>query len=149
MGDRSQVDRTRKGARCEMKFALPVFVALTLFGCSQGGTPPAPNPLVTTDPPTLAQGALTWLWGMVVRPSGACIEDAMVEVVCGQAKGQSVMQETPCDAWSYDGGFVLRNLVPGVEMTLRASAPGWSTEEQTVVPHLGWQTAVLIRLERP
>ena len=131
-----------------MKFALPVFVALTLFGCSQEGTPTAPNPPVTTDSPTLTQGALTWLWGMVIDPSGVCIEDAMVEVVCGQAKGQSVMQETPCDAWGYYGGFVFNDLVPGVEMTLRASAPGWSTEEQTVVPHLGGQTAVLITLER-
>jgi hypothetical protein len=58
------------------------------------------------------------------------------------------MQVTPCDAWAYYGGFVFDALSPGVEMTLRASAPGWSTEEKTVVPHLGGQTAVVISLKK-
>jgi uncharacterized protein (DUF39 family) len=72
----------------------------------------------------------------------------MVEVVRGQAQSQQIRQETPCDAWGYGGGFVFKELSPGVEMTLRASAPGWSTEEKTFVPHLGVQTAVLISLKK-
>ena len=72
----------------------------------------------------------------------------MVEVVRGQAQGQRIMQETPCDAWSYGGGFTFTGLSPGVEMTLRASAPGWSTEEKTFVPHLGVQTTVQISLKK-
>ena len=131
-----------------MKFALPVFVALTLFGCSPESTPTDPNPPVTTDSPTPTRGALTWLWGMVIDQTGLCIEDAMVEVVSGQAQGQRIMQDPACDAWGYSGGFVFKELSPGVEMTLRASAPGWSTEEQTFVPYLGPQTAVFITLER-
>jgi hypothetical protein len=132
-----------------MKFALPVLVALTLFGCSQERTPTAPNPPIGTALPTPTPGAaITSLWGFVVEPSGSCITDAMVEVVHGQAQGQRIMQETPCDAWAYGGGFVFKELSPGEEMTLRASAPGWSTEEQTVVPHLGGQTAVLISLKK-
>jgi hypothetical protein len=75
-------------------------------------------------------------------------KDAMVEVVRGQAQDQRIIQETPCDAWGYSGGFVFKQLSPGAEMTLRASAPGWSTEEKTFVPHLGTQTAVLISLKR-
>jgi hypothetical protein len=58
-----------------------------------------------------------------------------------------MMQETPCTWW--DGpGFVFTDLIPGVEMTLRASAPGWSTEEGTFVPYLGPQTAVGLTLSK-
>ena len=129
-----------------MKIAFPIFVALTMFGCSDGGVPTAPNLPTTTASPTPTPAVLTSLRGFVVEPGGACIKDAMVEVVRGQALGQRIVQDTPCDAWAYDGGFVFKELSPGVEMTLRASAPGWSTEEKTFVPHSGGQTAVLVSL---
>lgn len=101
---------------------------------------------MTAPSPTPTPGALTSLWGFVVDSGGACIKDAMVEVVRGQAQGQQIMQETPCDAWDYGNGFVFKELSPGLEMTLRASAPGWSREEKTVVP--GGPTAVLISLKK-
>ena len=87
------------------------------------------------------------LFGAVVDSFFVCIPDAMVEVVRGQAQGQRMTQRTPCDL--YDApGFVLSGLSPGVEMTLRASAPGWSTEEKTFVPHSGLQPSVFIMLEK-
>jgi hypothetical protein len=131
-----------------MKFAFLIFVALTLFACSHGSTPTAPSRPVTTASSVPTAAALTSLWGFVVEPSGVCIKDAMVEVVRGQAQGQRIMQDTPCGAWDYGGGFVFKELAPGVEMTLRASAPGWSTEDKTFVPHPGVQIAVLISLKK-
>jgi len=86
---------------------------------------------------------------MVGEQSGACLEGATVQVVSGQGPiGQSITQRTPCDYWSWDGGVVFRDLTPGVEMTLRASAPGWTTEEKIVVPHSGGQMAVFIELSK-
>jgi hypothetical protein len=45
--------------------------------------------------------------------------------------------------WSYGAGFGFWDLTPGVEMTLRVSAPGYADEEQTVRPASGPQTAML------
>jgi hypothetical protein len=78
---------------------------------------------------------------MVVDEAGLCIVGATIEVVDGA--GHAVTQTTPCDAWAYDGGVVFRDLTPGVEMTLRASASGYAAQEKTVVPSLGPQMAVL------
>ena len=66
-------------------------------------------------------------------------------MVAGQGVGQTIQQEMPCDVWS-DGGFWLRNLIPGVPMTIRASAPGYADREETVVPSSGPQMAVLFVL---
>jgi hypothetical protein len=79
----------------------------------------------------------------VVAQSGVCIYGATVEVVRGQAAGQKMTQETPCDAWGYGGGFVFKGLRPGVPMTIRASAPGYVDLEKTITPTLGPQMAVL------
>jgi hypothetical protein len=81
---------------------------------------------------------------MVVDGGGACIVDATLEVVRGQGPvGQNFTQQTPCGAWDYDGGVVLKNLTPGVAMTLRAWAPGYVAQEKTLIPSLGTQMAVL------
>jgi uncharacterized protein (DUF39 family) len=84
----------------------------------------------------------------VISSSGTCIEGAVVEVVRGQAQGQRTLSETPCGVWDYSGGFVFKELTPGAEMTVRASAPGWSTEEETFVPRSGMQHSVVIKLEK-
>jgi len=132
-----------------MKFTLTILATLSLLGCSQGNTQPsptAPSPLVTTSAPTA--DSLTSLWGMVVDETGVCIVGATVQVVRGQGVGQGITQTTPCDAWAYDGGVVFRDLTPGVEMTLRASASGYAALERTVVPSLGPQMAVLLAPSR-
>jgi hypothetical protein len=77
---------------------------------------------------------LVGLLGIVIEHSGNWVEGAIVEVVSGQALGQKVTQSTPCDHWGYSGGFIFKDLTPGVAMTLRASAPGWGTQEKIVVP---------------
>jgi hypothetical protein len=91
-------------------------------------------------------GSLVWLWGMVITDSGVCIVGATATVVGGQGVGQSIPQETPCDAWAYSGGFLFTNLIPGVPMTIRASAPGFADREMTVIPSSGPQQSVLFVL---
>jgi hypothetical protein len=85
---------------------------------------------------------------MVIDKSGLCIENGTIEVVSGPHVGEIVRQSTPCDAWAYDGGVTFKDLVPGVEMKLRAEAPGFSALEKTVVPTSGGQMAVLFALSR-
>jgi hypothetical protein len=84
---------------------------------------------------------------MVVSEGGACIVGATVQVVRGQGLGQSITQTTPCDAWGDDGGVVFKDLTPGVEMTLRASASGYVAQEKIVVPN-GAQRALLFEPSR-
>ena len=83
---------------------------------------------------------------MVVEPTGVCIEGASVEVVAGERAGLRATQETPCSAWGYSGGVELGGLTPGVELTLRATAPGWTTQEKTFFPRSGWYSVSLLAL---
>ena len=134
-----------------MKMVLTVLVALTLVGCSRDGADPfptAPSPLAGTGSLSPTGGSLAMLSGLVVTESGVCIVGATVEVVRGQGLGQSITQTTPCDAWGYSGGFVFSNLSPGVEMTLRAGAPGYASQEMTVTPSTFPHAAVLFSLSR-
>lgn len=126
------------------KFGLIGLLTWTLVGCSQETTPVVPVP---TSPASTPGSSL--LWGMVIDGSGVCIAEATVEVVRGQRLGQSIKQTTPCGAWDYDGGFMFKNLDAGVELTLRASAPGFATQEKAFVPSSGSSyQAVFVTLSR-
>jgi uncharacterized protein (DUF39 family) len=57
-------------------------------------------------------------------------------------------QETPCGVWDDGGGFVFKDLTPGMEITLRASATGWNTGEQTFVAGEQGGRAVVIELKK-
>ena len=76
------------------------------------------------------------------------VENAVIEVTSGQGQGQRLVQTTPCDAWSYSDGFEFKDLTPGMSMTLRASAPGWTTAEKTVIPTAGGGPPLLIELHK-
>jgi hypothetical protein len=86
-------------------------------------TPPPPQP-----------SNLVAFWGIVVDPGGVCIEGATVEVVAGPVLvGQKATQRLPCDLTRFTGGFEFDEGVPmGIEMTLRASAPGYVSQVRTV-----------------
>ena len=127
-----------------MKLVLTALLTLTLLGCSGESarrTPSAPDPPAPPAPTSLASFS-----GMVLDESGACIVGATVQVVRGQQLGQSITQTTPCSYWDYDEGFRFTDLTPGVEMTLRASAPGFVAQEATVVPSGGPQERAFITL---
>jgi hypothetical protein len=84
---------------------------------------------------------------MVVNNSGGCIPNATVEVIGGQALGQRLEQSTPCDVWDVQGGFLFRDVLPNVAMTLRATASGYAAVEETFVPLPGpGYRAVVIEL---
>ena len=129
-----------------MRFALLGLATLTLVGCSQNSpqrSPVAPSPSPAPTCLTCTNGVL---FAMVVDEAGVCIDGATIQVVGGQSAGVSVPQTTPCDVWDADGGVWLKDLTPGVAMTLRATAPGWAPLEKTVVPSSGPQQAVLFTL---
>ena len=122
-----------------MRFPSIVFAALIVFGCSSPeGTPTGPSEFPPPAPPTPGWSATSaTVWGMVFPIDGQfCITNAKVEVVQGQRTGETVTQE-PCAYWDYVGGFRFENLTPGVEMTLRASAPGYVTKDFVITPIAG------------
>jgi hypothetical protein len=75
---------------------------------------------------------------MALNSSGGCIEGATFEVISGQGLvGAVITQQTPCSYWDSDGGVWFRDLAPGVAMTLRASAAGYTSVEKTLLPKTG------------
>lgn len=112
--------------------ALVTFMTLILSGCRSTLAPATPF--------------LGTFWGVVVdAETGDCIVGATVQVVRGQRFGESVTQTKPCvNSWDYeiDSAFVFKDLAPGVEMTLRASASGYTPHEKTVIPAAGGPTVV-------
>jgi len=121
----------------DMKLALTILTAVALWGCAQAEpTSPTvaktPSTSPATTPPTGSADVMIWL--MVVDQSGVCIPGATIQVVAGQAVGQPIAQETPCSVWDYSGGVEYHHLSPGVSMTLRATTPGYVTEEKTITP---------------
>ena len=119
-----------------MRFGLIVLMALMAHGCSSDTarrTPTAPSSPSPTPTPTPAPNSLTNLYGFVVESSGACIKGASVHIVRREASSQSITQITPC-GWSYSDFFNCENLTAGVEVTIRASATGYATQEMTAFP---------------
>jgi hypothetical protein len=139
-----------RGQEVAMRLALTVLTTFVLLGCS----PENPRRLLLPSSPAAPEPAPSefsssaFLLAFVAEDSGICIPDATIEVVAGQARGQRGTQPGPCDVWGYDGFIEFNGLTPGVEMTLRASAPGYTSQERTVVPSSGPQTAMTFVLYR-
>ena len=74
------------------------------------------------------------LWVMVIEESGVCIDGATIQAVGLEGAGEPIPQMTPCTVWDYDGGLFLRDLTPGVELTLRAAASGYAPREMSFLP---------------
>lgn len=131
-----------------MRFMVTALSACTLLACAQGDVARVPTAPELPNAPLQPTSSLTWMWGMAVDESGMCIVDATATVVRGQGLGRSMQQTTPCAAWDYDGGFIFNDLTPGVEMTVRVSASGYTLLEKTVVPSSGPQSIVQFTLTR-
>jgi hypothetical protein len=82
---------------------------------------------------------------MAVDRSGICLAGATIEVIGGQRIGTIMTQPGACDAWWF-AEIEFTGLTPGVEMTLRVSAPGYSPQVVTVIPTSGPQTALVLEL---
>jgi hypothetical protein len=145
-----------------MKFGVGVLVIVVLAGCSGEGVPRiptapsqpvSPTPTATAPAPSVAPTPTTGsalLWVMVLRETGACIEGATIQIVGAQGAGEPIPQKTPCDAWDSDGGVLLTNLTPGVELRLRGAATGYKPDEMSFLPFPipGWYQAVFITLSK-
>lgn len=142
-----------------MRYAVPVVTTLALLGysCGDNALPTAPSrsPTVSVspapDPPAPSPVGTASFWAIVIEQGGggACIVGATVEIVAGQAIGQSGTMPEVCDVWWVDGAF-FRDLTVGVSMTARASAPGYLTQEIVVMPtpDPGPHRATVIELAR-
>jgi hypothetical protein len=123
-----------------MKFGVAILVIVALAGCSRESVPriptapasPVADPAPPAPPGPPAGSAL--LWVMVIGQSGACIDGATIQIVRAEGEGEPIPQRTPCDAWGYDGGLLLTDLTPGVELTLRGAARGYARREMSFLP---------------
>ena len=124
-----------------MRFAPIFLVTLSLFGCSgerPGPLFPTPAPSVPAPPTPVPPPRTDGRVGVVViQDTGGCVSRATVEIVRGYGVGRSLMQADGCSWWDPDYGAVFYNLVAGEEVALRASAPGYTAAEKTVVPSSG------------
>jgi hypothetical protein len=119
-----------------------ILVAITVSACSGGTSAIGPTRLpsttsTTSTTPTSPSNVRGFLWAMGVDKTGGCIVGAVAEVIDGQRKGETQIQETPCSVWDYGGGFYWRDLTLGQTMTIRVSAQGYISQEQTVLPQTG------------
>jgi hypothetical protein len=138
-----------------MRLALIVLTLLPLLACSREGVPPgiptAPStssPLPAPDPPAPPAASAGEIRVMVVGPDGACIPDATVQVIAGDAGGPSARQTEPCGVWDYGGELLFKGLTVGVDVTLRASAPDYIARDQTATPETAPVRAIIVELRR-
>ena len=120
-----------------MKFGVAILVIVALAGCSRESVsriPTAPASPVAAPPPPGPSTGSALLWVMVIGESGACIDGATIQVVRAQGAGEPIPQRTPCGAWDYDGGLLLTDLAPGVELRLRGVAGGYAQREMSFLP---------------
>jgi hypothetical protein len=113
-------------------------------------TPPAPPPAApppVPDPPAPPPPApipddIGFLWVKVIPDQeNDCLVGATVDVVVAGSVVQSAIQAAPvpndpCDYWSDGGGLFFRNL-PITQVTLRATASGYVTQEMAARPCTG------------
>jgi hypothetical protein len=68
---------------------------------------------------------------------------ATVQIISGERQGES-QQSTLCGYWDYGCGFYFYGLPHLVPVTLRVSAPGYTTKEQTFMPVMGGYAEVVL-----
>jgi hypothetical protein len=101
--------------------------------------------------PSVTPARNGWIWAMAISRmgGGTCIEGATFEVLSGQGPiGQVITQRTPCSVWDYDGGVTFSDLTPAVAMTIRASAPGYTSVEKTLFPKTSGTVEAFLLEER-
>ena len=116
-----------------MRFALMTVATLTLLGCSDQPLPTAPSTL--PQPPRLVT------LSMMVLDNSGCIYGASVEIVRGQGLGRSVTQYECGDWWYIPYGVSFQGLNEGEWLTIRVSAPGYASQEISLLFNDGtWTT---------
>jgi hypothetical protein len=140
--------------RFAMKFGVAILVIVALAGCSRESVariPTAPASPVADPPPPAPPTGSAQLWVMVIGESGACIDGATIQIVGAEGAGDPIPQRTPCGVWDDDGGLLLTDLTPGVELTLRGAASGYGRGEMSFLQYpigRGPYKAVFITLSK-
>ena len=110
---------------------LPIrLLVLLCVGCTGSLVPTYPT--VTLPPPPT--GPIGLVWGYVFSEK-QCLPGALVEVVEGAKAGSQSLQKE-CD---FDSGigYQFRDLIIGERVTLRASKPGYRSQDRQIVPSTG------------
>jgi hypothetical protein len=116
-----------------MTRAMRLLAVVVLAGCAEAAAP------------TVAPYTGAFVQAVVVARDRGCVPDATVRVVGGPLVHDSLTQVTRCGPWDGDGSsFFFQGLIPGVAVTLRASAPGYVAKEITVLPARTRDVATLI-----
>lgn len=100
------------------------------LGCAEP-TVPTPSP----PPPTATGGG--FISGYVLDQSGVCLSGAVVEIVEGSGVGRKSNQSGGCTAWDYGNEYEFRDLQLGATVTLRATAPGYQSQDRELVVQNG------------
>ena len=133
-----------------MKFGVAILV-VALAGCSSESVPRIPTaPASPVPAPPAPPTGSALLWVMVIGDSGVCIDGATIQIVRAEGAGEPIPQKTPCGAWDDDGGLLLKDLTPGVELTLLGAASGYARREMSFLPFQipGSYRAVFITLSK-
>ena len=127
-----------------MKGALTILASLVLVACGKDELTGAIYP----EPPTASE-TRTVLRGMVVDEAGQCIQGATVQIT-GQWGEDAIKQEAPCGLGSLgeDLGFTVEDVLLGVGLTILSSAPGYETQETSIVPTQSPYEVVVLTLIR-
>ena len=120
-----------------MRFIAVAF-AITFVACSEHPLPVPTAPSradagVATVPVSKTVSAFLYATVIERGGGGACITEATLQIVAGQHAGPEIFNQEPCDYWD-PPGFTVKDLNPGVDLTLRFSAPGFVPIELTTVP---------------
>jgi len=106
---------------------LLLLISLISSNCNHEHSPTSPTiPPTSTQPPSNQNGLV---WGYVFdSATGGCLQGATVEVIAGPHIGQQSFQKD-CD---FDIGQGYSFVLPaGESLTLRASAPGYTSQEKS------------------
>jgi len=123
-------------------------VLFTTIGCANSPTDPAGGrPPVTPVAPGQPSVARHVAGNVYAERENNCPPDAAVEVVDGPKAGFRVVQDHKVCVAEGNGwiSFMIDGLPPQTPVTLRASAPGYASQDKVVVPSGVPQLFVLLK----
>jgi len=136
----AEAERSRRPHHAKLEIVLLLALLVAVSGCN-GESPTAPRvtpPVVT--PPVAPPQVVGGIFGFIYKAetNRLCVVPAQIEIIAGPGSGTVIQQDSyGCDEGSQPNGsgfgFQLNNLPFGARVTLRASAPGYVSEERDAV----------------
>jgi len=136
----AEAERSRRPHHTKLEIVLLLALLAAVSGCNEN-SPTAPQDVSPPDvsPPVDASGHI---YGTVfiLGSGGKCLTGATIEVLDGPAAGKRVQQSSDqCvnDGSGLDPSYRLTGLPMGRQVRIRASAPGYWSQERLVQPQPG------------